>query len=68
MEEIKKRIGVAALMIATQQKTQEDFLKLTIPDWNLESLLNKEISMSPKEAYSSDNFQGKGHYVYPDED
>lgn len=68
MEEIKKRIGVTAFMIANQQKAQEDFLKNKASEWDLESLLDKEISMSLYEAYSSDNFQGGGHYVYPDED
>lgn len=68
MEEIKKRIGVTAFMIANQQKAQEDFLKNKASTWNFEELLDKEISMSLHEAYSSDNFQGEGHYVYPDED
>jgi hypothetical protein len=68
MEEVVKRLGASALMTANIQKAQEDFLKNKVCEWDFESLLDKEISMSPEEAYSSNNLKNEGHYVYPDED
>lgn len=60
-EELLKRIGQAAWMVASRQEAEENIKEYPVSKLNLRELVDKEIEMTLADAYSGSNHNPKSY-------
>jgi hypothetical protein len=61
MVELLRRIAVSAFALAQEQEAKANFNQFPVSKLDFTKLLNRDIRISLKEAYSSSNFQVETH-------